>query len=247
MSNTIAHLAVAQRIYLQLQKYDNADVNANRNVIIQMMIDNPDAYYLGAVAPDTIGSKLDCTREDKRGVHLREDIRDADWLLNDKMAIFDKRVADFVSTHIDNLDIELEQKVFSIGYLVHLLTDKWNHKTIREALLKIANANGVQESDKDFFYMCVNDLEALDNYLLIKYPDVKQLFFEMLEKPVNYYLEGYIEKDYIEKSMNWWKNQYLSSIQTRTLKYITESDIESFIEVASNQIIEELREYSIIQ
>lgn len=230
MSNTIAHLAVAQKIYKKIQNN----------------INNADAYYLGAVAPDAIGSKPDCVRNDKKIVHLREDIRDIDWLSESKMAIFDERVEKFISTYINDQTIDSDQRYFNIGYLVHLLTDKWHHKTIRQALLKVANANGVKESDKDFFYMCVNDLEALDNYLLNRYPDINQLFFDLIEKPVNYCLEGYIEKDYIEESMNWWKNQYLSSIQTRTLQYITEEDIDIFINAASDNIITEMKAHSIL-
>lgn len=50
MSNTIAHLAVANEI-LRL-KND--------------LIKNEYAYYLGAVAPDTIGSKPNVTRNDNK-------------------------------------------------------------------------------------------------------------------------------------------------------------------------------------
>lgn len=269
MSNTIAHLAVARKIFLALQDYvqtydiANNDVTTNVDIksIIKIVAEYPDAYYLGTVAPDAIGSKPECTREDKRRVHLREDIRDSQWLLDEQMSIFDKRVDEFVKKYINSDHIaetegdnesseekqhEQQQISFNVGYLVHLLTDKWNHKTIRQMLLKAANANGVAESDREFFHMCVNDLEALDYYLLNKYPDVKQLFFDMVDKPANYYLAGYVEKEYIEGSKNWWKNQYFSSIQTRELKYITEADIEHFIEAASHEIIQEVAQYNII-
>ncbi len=268
MSNTIAHLAVAQRIFLAIkdcdQKSDDSiSTNADTKSIVKIITDFPDAYYLGTVAPDAIGSKPECTREDKRRVHLREDIRDSQWLLDEQMEVFDKRVVDFVKTYINSYLItgiddtsRMEKKVesqekgrqiaFNIGYLVHLLTDKWNHKTIRQILLKAANANGVAESDKEFFHMCVNDLEALDYYLLNKYPDVKQLFFDMVDKPTDCSLTGYVEKEYIDGSKNWWNTQYLFSIQARELKYITESDIEHFIEIASEGIIQELTQYNIM-
>ena len=55
MSNTIAHLAVAAEI-LKLNP---------------LLIKNKSAYYLGAIAPDTIGSKPNVTRNDKKIVHLR--------------------------------------------------------------------------------------------------------------------------------------------------------------------------------
>lgn len=260
MSNTIAHLAVARKILLEWQRCNNKYMNSNAisnqssnmTDIIMLIQSNSAAYYLGAVAPDTIGSKPDCAREDKRRVHLREDIRDSEWLLDEKMAIFDNRVADFVNAHIRTLENTVEsqnageQIAFNIGYLVHLLTDKWNHKTIRQALLKVAKENSVQESDREFFHMCVNDLEALDNYLLNQYPEINDLFFKLVEIPAKCGLEGYIEQEYIAKSMNWWKNDYLVSVKTRDLKYITEADIETFIDVAANEIVRELKAYEVI-
>ena len=160
MSNTIAHLAVANEI-LKL----NND-----------LIKNEYAYYLGAVAPDTIGSKPNVTRNDKRIVHLREDISDIDWLNYECMEIFNSRVVNFVNQYINNDAIDINQRDFNIGYLVHLLTDKWNHKTIRQKMLKYAKEIGVMEKDKDFFYMMINDLEALDNYILENIDNIKEIY-----------------------------------------------------------------------
>ncbi len=58
MSNTIAHLAVAREL---LKKCPN-------------LIHNERAYYLGILAPDTIGGKPDSKREDKKKVHLHRKI-----------------------------------------------------------------------------------------------------------------------------------------------------------------------------
>lgn len=226
MSNTIAHLVVANRIL-------------SRNPKIAR---NLDAYYLGAIAPDTIGSKKDCTRNDKKLAHLREGIADAEWLDDDKMAVFNERIDRFVATYICDEAIRENQKDFNIGYLVHLLTDKWNHKTVRQLLLKIANANGVRECDKEFFHMCVNDLEALDGYLLEKYPEIGSLFLSLGDKTL-YSLSGYIEKEYIAKSIHWWREEYLPRIKTRELKYISSCDIDIFVDFACDNILRELEEY----
>ena len=174
MSNTIAHLAVANEI-LKL----NND-----------LIKNEYAYYLGAVAPDTIGSKANVTRNDKKIVHLREDISDIDWLNDECMELFNFRVVNFVNEYINN-DVDENQRDFNIGYLVHLLTDKWNHKTIRQKMLKYAKENGVMEKDKDFFYMMINDLEALDNYIL-ENNDYIQSIYNMITK------DEVKKKNYIE-------------------------------------------------
>lgn len=230
MSNTIAHLAVAKKIL-------------SKNIT---MIDNPYAFFLGTIAPDTISSKPNYTRGDKKMVHLRDEIADTEWLDNQKMKIFDQRISDFIILHICDSSLQKGQRDFNIGYLVHLLTDKYNHKTVRQSLLKIAKENGIIETDREFFNMCVNDLEALDNYLLNKYTDIGELFLGLIESPVEFCLDGYIEKEYIKKSFDWWQTEYLSSISNRKLKYISETDIDNFIENASDNIISELKSYNII-
>lgn len=226
MSNTIAHLAVANEI-LKL----NND-----------LIKNEYAYYLGAVAPDTIGSKPNVTRNDKKIVHLREDISDIDWLNYECMEIFNSRVVNFVNQYINNDAIDIKQRDFNIGYLVHLLTDKWNHKTIRQKMLKYANEIGVMEKDKDFFYMMINDLEALDNYILENNDYIQSIYNMITKDEVKYDLSGYIEKEYIFKSISWWNNEYLPGIKLKELKHLSNEDINEFIKVSSINIVKELSE-----
>ena len=223
MSNTIAHLAVADRI---LKEYP-------------ALVHNVAAFYLGSVSPDTIGSKVGCSRDDKKRVHLRDGIRDAEWLNNEKMDLFKNRIHHFVDEHISNLDGN--QRDFNIGYLVHLLTDEWNHRTIRQSMLKKANAMNVLESDREFFYMMANDLEALDNYLLNNNEEIREILARLLNQGAQYALAGYIEKEYIEESIQWWSNSYLVNIKKRELKYICEADISDFIDIATQEILAEIK------
>lgn len=223
MANTIAHLVVAHRLYVEHPE----------------MIDDFKAYYLGSVAPDTISSKPGCERNDKKFVHLRQDIRDADWLSEDKMRIFNARINDFANVFI-NGNPDPHQRAFNLGYLIHLLTDKWNHKTIRQKMLQIAVRNGIQESDRAFYHMMVNDLEALDHYLLKKHTELDALFTELTNSSVEHSLPGYIEKEYIQGSIKWWKNCYLPNIEKRQLMYISENDIDEFVELAVDGIYSEL-------
>lgn len=223
MSNTIAHLAVADRI---LKEYP-------------ALVHNVAAFYLGSVSPDTIGSKVGCSRDDKKRVHLRDGIRDAEWLNNEKMDLFKNRIQHFVDEHISNLDGN--QRDFNIGYLVHLLTDEWNHRTIRQSMLKKANAMNVLESDREFFYMMANDLEALDNYLLNNNEEIREILARLLNQGAQYALVGYIEKEYIEGSIQWWSNSYLVNIKKRELKYICEADISDFIDIATQEILAEIK------
>lgn len=225
MSNTIAHLAVAREL---LKKCPN-------------LIHNERAYYLGTLAPDTIGGKPDYKREDKKKVHLREDIPDTKWLEPELMAIFTERVNGFVQEHIVN-ESDADQRDFNIGYFVHLLTDKYNHETIRQKLLKKTIERGVVSSVREFYHTCVHDLEALDSYLLECYPKLGDLFSELISKEIDYCLHGWIEKQYMKNSIWWWNNHYLPGIKEQKLLYLATEDMEEFITYSVSKIAEELKE-----
>ncbi len=225
MANTIAHLAVAKE--LTEHKKD--------------LIQNKKAFYLGVLAPDTIAGKKDATKEDKKRVHLREDIRDAQWLEVDNMELFTNRIKEFVRKYITD-EADANQRDFNIGYLVHLLTDKCNHMTMHQKLLLKAYERGLVSSDKEFYLMCVNDLEALDAYLLEKYPELGELFEEIRADDALWCLPGLIEKDYINSAMWWWGNCYLPGIAKRELLYVKTEDIEDFIPFSVHWILDELEQ-----
>jgi len=223
MANTVAHLMVARRI-----------LRENPGLIMDSR-----AYYLGSIAPDAIESMEGATRDDKKRVHLRSGIKDMEWLEPEQMAIFDRRVREFTSSYILPLPAG-RQKDFNIGYLVHLLTDKCNHSTVRQIILGAAAREGLRDGEYSFFYRVVNDLEALDNYLLKEHPGIAGLFEEILGGEVICSLPGFIEKQFIEKSLHWWKNEYLKRIAERRLVYIAEESIEEFIGYAAAEIGKEL-------
>ena len=227
MANTIAHLAVARELIKKCPS----------------LIHNERAYYLGTLAPDTIGGKPDYKREDKKRVHLREDIPDTRWLEPELMELFIERVNEFVQEYIVN-ESDADQRDFNIGYWVHLLTDKYNHETIRQKLFKRALERGDVSSVRDFYHANTsgrgNDVEALDSYLLESRPELGDLFSELTSKEVDYCLPGWIEKQYIKNSIWWWNNHYLPGIKEQELLYLTTEDMEEFITYSVSKIAEEL-------
>ena len=130
MPGIIAHLTIANKI-LQERPELVCDVSA---------------FYLGSVAPDTIESKVGCTRNEKKRVHLREGIKDIEWLNNEKMVLFKNRIRRFADEIISKSS--KNQRDFNIGYLVHLLTDEWSYRTIRQTIVKKANAMNILEADR---------------------------------------------------------------------------------------------------
>lgn len=219
MANTIAHLAVAQKVLEAKPELVSLKFN----------------YYLGTIAPDAIDSKVGAMRDDKKKVHLRTGISDKEWLKPEKMLIFDLRLDKFIRESIIEEDDE-HHRDFSVGYLVHLLTDKYNHATIRQRILREFDSDG----DKSLIPTFVNELEAMDCYLIRGTPELSALFYTIMELPIINCMPGYIEAEYLEKSLKWWKYQYIPQIATREPKILQYREIDEFISGATDYILKEL-------
>ena len=219
MANTIAHLAVAQKVLEAKPELVSLKFN----------------YYLGTIAPDAIDSKVGAMRDDKKKVHLRTGISDKEWLKPEKMLIFDLRLEKFIRESIIEEDDE-HHRDFSVGYLVHLLTDKYNHATIRQRILREFDSDG----DKSLIPSFVNELEAMDCYLIRGTPELSALFYTIMELPIINCMPGYIEAEYLEKSLKWWKYQYIPQIATREPKILQYREIDEFISGATDYILKEL-------
>ncbi|MBQ2961114.1 MAG: hypothetical protein IJE09_07830 [Oscillospiraceae bacterium] len=225
MSNTLAHLAVAYRILEQrpdLVKYR-------------------DSFYLGTIAPDSIESKEGAVRDDKKLVHLRLGITDMEWLEPEKMAIFDRRLQDFISYFIYK-EKDPRQRDFCIGYLVHLMTDKINHGTVRKRILEALKPQGIEDGKWPFILKVLNELEAMDYYLLNSRPEVSDLFYRLMSQPVKHCLVGLIEKEYLEKSLKWWKEEYIPHISKPRAEIMENHEIDDFVELVAEKIIPVLDE-----
>ena len=223
MANTLAHLAVAQKILAARPQ----------------LVEYKDSFYMGTIAPDSIESKVGAVRDDKKLVHLRLGITDMEWLQPDKMAIFDRRLEDFVSYFIYR-ETDPKKRDFCIGYLVHLITDKINHGTMRLRILRTLEKQGYEDGKWPFVFKVLNELETLDNYLLHSRPETAAMFYRLMELPVEHYLPGMIEKEYLEKSLGWWKEQYIPQIAGRCAEIVEMHEIDDFVELAAERIVEEL-------
>ena len=223
MPGIIAHLTIANKILQECPE----------------LVCDVSTFYLGSVAPDTIESKVGCTRNDKKRVHLREEIKDVEWLNNEKMFLFKNRIRHFADEIISKSG--RSQRDFNIGYLVHLLTDEWSYRTIRQTILRKANAMNVLETDGEFFEMMSNDLEAMDYYLLNSNEDIAKILTRVLSQEPTNDLLGFIEKEYIKGSIQWWSNSYLVNIKQKTLKHLSEIDVSDFVDIAAQEILAEIK------
>ncbi len=222
MANTITHLAVALKVLTARPELVSLKYN----------------YYLGTIAPDAIESKVGAERDDKKRVHLRKDISDNEWLRPDKMKLFERRIEEFAKESIIEEE-DAHHRDFSMGYLVHLLTDKVNHALIRDRLLKELGADSASGS-RQHIPVFVNELEALDCYLIRNNPELSALFYTVMELPVKNCMPGWIEAEYLEKSLKWWKYQYMPSIAERKPRYLQYHEIDEFIDYSTEYILNEL-------
>jgi len=201
------------------------------------LVEHTVSYLIGNIGPDSIESKAGAVRDDKKLVHLRLGITDMEWLRPEKMAIFDRRLEDFFSYFICR-ETEPRQRDFCIGYLVHLITDKINHGSMRLRILRALEKQGYEDGKWPFILKVLNELEALDYYLLKSRPETAALFYRLMELPVEHYLPGMIEKAYLEKSLVWWKDQYIPQIAGRKAEIVEMHEIDDFVELAAERIIE---------
>ena len=83
-------------------------------------------------------------------------------------------------------------------------------------------------------------MEAMDAYLIDSRPEIAALFGRLMELPVTNYLPGLIEKEYMEKSQKWWRDEYIPQISRRQAQICRLDEIDEFIEHAANSIVKEL-------
>ncbi len=217
MANTIAHLIISNEI---LNKYPN-------------LVSDKEAFLVGSVSVD-----CNALREDKRKAHLREGIKDSEWKLEENMNTFLHRLRDFNESYV--ICEQGYQRDFNLGYMVHLLVDLFNYKTIRNKMISKISKDNYKETDRDFFYLITNDLEYLDYYLLTHYKDAQSLKNTLLSYNHIYHLDGYVSISQIDSSIEYWNNTYFPNICKRELKYLGVSDILEFISGCVDEVLNNL-------
>ncbi|MDF2537818.1 MAG: hypothetical protein K0S76_839, partial [Herbinix sp.] len=113
MAGIFVHLVIAREIIKQLPKG---------------VISEEDLFYAGSIAPDAIHAREGFVRAEKKHTHLRDDIPDMDFGMTENLALFHKRVSDFIINCTDEKDDLLD---LYRGYVVHLLTDELFMLTVR--------------------------------------------------------------------------------------------------------------------
>ncbi|MGN1480644.1 hypothetical protein, partial [Porcipelethomonas sp.] len=224
MAGVIVHLAIADTTYKGLKIADLSQ------------------YYTGNIAPDCIHSRKNYQREMKKHTHLRDSIRDWEFILPENQRLFHERMNEFVSKYCR----EEENHDLYLGYLVHLITDEMFMKTIRLECAEEAEKIGILQTDKRFFEFMMREVNGADSITAHK--------FKFSNDPVRLLMDGqgigikdYIKPEEIIDSEQWIIDNFFSGHDNfESPVYLSFERIMKFIEDTSGAIYHRLDEYSLI-
>lgn len=219
MAGVVVHLAVADEAFKVLN------------------IENAPLFYAGNVAPDCIHARKNYQREMKKHTHLRDGICDWDFVLEENLKLFHKRLDKFEKTYCN----EGDDRELYLGYLTHLITDEMFMKTIRLRCAEEAENGGILQTDKRFFNYMMREVNGAD-ILAVKEIDFTNDPVEVLRKSYGCYIRDYITSDEMRESMEWIINNYFSGKDNfEHPSFITIDMIKEFIKIAVNEICRRLK------
>lgn len=226
MAGIITHIAIADRVAGMMDG----------------KIKNLPMFFSGNIAPDSIHSRENFVRDMKKHTHLRDDIRDADFLKPENLKLFHERLDYFVRHYciIGNEEFDLY-----CGYLTHLITDELFMKTIRLKFAEEMENLNIKQSDKAFFLNISADLDNIDNRLSQEYP-FKNDPKDTLWGAKDYEIRDYLTASELTSSKVWLTWNWFDNKKEYTApKYISYESIIDFIDYASNIITCRLKEYNL--
>lgn len=224
MAGIITHLVIAREMIKLLPKGT---------------IKEEGLFYEGSFAPDAIHAREGFIREDKKHTHLRDNIPDKDFILEENRTLFYSRVADFI---LENQMRECGLLDLYRGYVVHLLTDELFVITIREEFCEIMAGMGIAQHDIEFFYNIVSDLNRIDDILVENYEGMDEIR-KRLEKIKPYPIEGLLSENEIRDCNNWLlHNYFVEKHELLAPVYISYERTLDFIKMTAENIVIRLSE-----
>lgn len=223
MPGSITHIAIADKII---------------ELIGDERFDNIPLFYCGSIGPDAIHARPGFCREDKKRTHLREGIRDADFLKEENQELFHNRVKRFIDERIIPGN---KYNDFLKGYVVHLLSDELFMKTVRLEYIKAMQGEEETENGKEFFDGFMFDLDDIDYRLAREYPFSRNVR-EELYKEWGYSVEGLLIHEELSGSKWWVCDKFFDNKNKKfkSPKYITYSRMIEFINDCAINVVVQL-------
>ena len=232
MAGIEVHLAIADKIYF---------------ILGNNTIKNLPLFFGGNIAPDAVHMKKDYQRLYKKRSHLTEGIRHYGY----GDPVMDKLFIDRINEFIKNYYLTAgEDKDLYLGYIIHLLTDKFNSRMVYKRLEEHLKNNGT-DPDEPGFRKNLTDIvdkgvyndffeDGTYNISPHKY-QFKQNVVDVLEAAQDYEVKDYISADEINMEKRWVIDTYFKSepIQDDTINY-DKYKAETFVDLAAENIIASL-------
>jgi len=196
-------------------------------------------FYAGAIAPDAIHAREGFVRAEKKHTHLRDDIPDMDFGLEENLALFHSRVAEFILDSREKKDGFLD---LYRGYVVHVLTDELFVLTLRQEFCNVMEQLGIAQIDKEFYYNILTDMNRNDILLTRNYIGAEEIKAR-LEQVSTHQVEGFLSAEELNSSREWVIYRYFYE-EHEILEpiYITYERTLEFIEMAAKDIAMRLTE-----
>lgn len=221
MASWMIHLRVAQGIYEKLDLVHKAE------------------FVMGNIAPDSGVPTAD-------GTGFMPDAGVSHFRTVDENGIKDVHDDLFVARYFTKERRESyneREHAFYLGYLVHLLTDKlWASKIVYGAK---ENLSELFEQDKTAFWKKIKrDWYDLDFLYLKKHPEFEAFrIYEGIKEFKNSYLDFFAENAFVQrkKFIIEFYRKGVEKVEERET-YISQEELDTFVEYSVGQIIEVLNE-----
>ena len=235
MPGTLIHLEIADNLY---------------NILGNDVINNLPLFFSGNIAPDAIHAKKDYQRADKIHTHLCDGIHSYGYGYPDVAKIFMNRVNEFIEKYYLTAG---DDKDLYLGYVVHLLADKFEMFSACKRLANLFIDNEANPDEPEFQKIladevntgCHRDFLTKDaqsfDFLAHEYK-FKHNVVGILEAVWNYEVKDYICSEEINISKRWYINTVFNREvnQTNALNY-DHNIVVQYIDITTTKIIEQLQ------
>ena len=225
MAGTAQHLAIADRVACLLG---------------EEKIKNLPLFFSGNIAPDAIHARANYERSFKKHTHLTEGLHNGDFVYPDILAIFKKRLDDYIKTYYKK---ESEEAELYLGYISHLITDELFNIHSREMIVERMAKDGVDQNDTEFYRRFMRDMDSIDISVAVNYPFVHDIENE-LSSVWGYEIKDMILPEEADASKRWAVNKLFHSDNTAVgeTKYYNYNDAYDFIIKASEEVAKRINE-----
>lgn len=222
MAGLITHMATAREILKLLPKN---------------IVEKPDLFYLGNIAPDAVHARKEYDRSWKKHSHFRDDIPDKYFHLPENYRIYHDRLVDFINDNKDREDGTLD---FYRGYVTHIITDELYLLSVRMEFCMIMEQKGIGQNDRVFIESIIGDMVRNDMLLVNRYEGMNEIR-DYVERAEALPVEGYISKYEMDYCRNWMIDEHFhKKHELLEPVYISYERTLEFIHVTSEEIVRRL-------